>query len=349
MINEDINKLNNKTVIQIECDLCHKTFEMQVINIKSSKKKRLLENEKTDITKDYCRSCNIKLNKNKFPQCNSDYWTLEKKKEHSDKLNSVERISRKKTKYEYINEIDKIKNIIEGCLLGDGGLYIKNNKENAWFGYSSSSKQHAEFVHQYFKQFCTNNMQEIKTVNRFDKRTNKIYTIYRFSTMCLPEFTEYRNRFYPTGVKIIPKDIQISFETLLFWYIGDGHMSSQESILLHTNCFSLDDINYLCSKLEKYSATPQHKTKNTYVIYIPRVFANIFLQDIGNCPFDEYSHKWKITMCKNTETYAKYHNLYPLILNDYMYDHLSLDKLRRKYKIPKRYIVFMFEENNIKC
>lgn len=191
-----------------------------------------------------------------------------------------------------MNDSIDIQKIIEGCLLGDGHLELHKQGINANFDYTSSSKQHIEFIHKYFIDYCSENYKTIKIIEKFDKRTNKTYVSYRFKTKCHPIFTEQQSRFYKNRIKIIPQDLQIDKHSLLMWYIGDGQLSKDRGFIkLHTNSFKLNEVEHLCKLLNIFKAKPVIKEQNQYVIYIPRKKVKEFLTYIGVCPFNDYKHK----------------------------------------------------------
>lgn len=186
-----------------------------------------------------------------------------------------------------------VQNILDGCLLGDGCLYMGKKSKNACFLYRTSSEEHAKYIHNFFKQYCSDNYQILKKREIFDKRTEKTYVSYYFNTKCLPFFTENYNRFYENNIKIVPKNIKKNKELLLFWYIGDGELNKNNgTIKLHTNSFTESDVNFLCELLKDFKARKTIKDKNSFIITIPRFYSVKFLDFIGKCPIKDYSHKW---------------------------------------------------------
>jgi hypothetical protein len=245
-----------------------------------------------------------------------------------------------------------IQSVINGCLLGDGCLYMHKNCKNACFNYLSSSKQHVEFVHKYFKEYCTDNYKEIKRSEIYDKRTNKTYVNYHFRTKCLPFFTEYYYQYYIDNIKIVPKNIIIDNTVLLFWYIGDGQLDAKNMyIKLHTNAFTKDDVLFLCNSLNKYSANIMKKQKEEYLVRIPRLLVKDFLKDIGECPIKDYSHKWDYIPIKNKNIELNgikhYEKHYDNIKHDFMNNNISIYKLSIKYNVHIKCIKNYFNNNNI--
>lgn len=245
-----------------------------------------------------------------------------------------------------------IHNVLEGCLLGDGHLERMAETHNACFNYGSSSKEHTDYVHSFFKEYCSENYKKPKRVEVYDKRTNKTYVRYWFRTKHLPLFTNFHKLFYRDRIKIIPENLNISEASLLFWYIGDGELESHHGyIKLHTNSFKKEEVKSLCKLLGSFEARTVHKEKNQYIISIPRKNVKKFLSYIGDCPIKDYSHKWKETPYKNKNIELNgvnnYSILYPKIEKEFQNKTLTIYQLHKKYNVPIKSIKHFFETHNI--
>lgn len=242
--------------------------------------------------------------------------------------------------------------ILEGCLLGDGHLELHKNSKNACFSYGSSSKQHTIFIHNFFINFCSDNYQKIKRIETFDNRTNKTYVRYVFKTKCNNFFTEQQKRFYFNKKKMVPLDLTIDNKLLLMWYIGDGELEKKYGyIKLHTNSFTFDEVQFLCNLLKEFNANVSEKEKQQYIISIPRNKVKNFLCYIGECPIEDYKHKWKQVPYKNKNIEENginfYEKLYPLIENDFKINNYTIYKLSKKYNVPIKCIKNYFDKNKI--
>ena len=105
------------------------------------------------------------------------------------------------------------------------------------------------YLHKYFSTFCKNSP---KLRERFDKRTNKIYKTWHFSTLSLPLFTEFYNLFYKNKKKIVPINIidLIDPVSLAFFIMCDGY-NTKTGVALATNAFSNSDNELLIKALNK--------------------------------------------------------------------------------------------------
>lgn len=197
------------------------------------------------------------------------------------------------------NNIEK--EILDGCLLGDGMIELNSvNKKSCNLTYVSSIKEHVSYITTFFDRFHTkgfliNGLKQYKT---FDNRTKKEYTGYRYRTSCNKSFEEVRKRWYNDNKKCIPSDIKLSPKTCLMWYIGDGCLrkGNSKAIQLSTDSFEKKDINdLLLPQLSKFEAYVCSNNR----IYIPRRKTKEFLKFIGECPVDCYKYKWDIVEYKN--------------------------------------------------
>ena len=197
---------------------------------------------------------------------------------------------------------DEIQNsFLNGLLLSDG--YI--NKRDYTFSITSSSKQFLEFIMSKLPSNIWRN-NGIRVDFIFDKRTKKTLTSYRLISKSNEFFYDLRNKWYPDGIKKIPNDIIIDMHCLLGWYLGDGSLNQHhihqrtDSIKFCTNSFLVEDIeNILLPQLNKYHPRITFTEKKQPIITIPRSNCEKFLNDIGEAPFEDYKHKWKIYAYKN--------------------------------------------------
>lgn len=201
-----------------------------------------------------------------------------------------------------LNEIQK--DYLYGAMLGDGCLSKAKKGKNAQFVYTSKSKQHVEFVSSPFIEYSYDS--GIVKYDYFDKRTDKTYTRYQFRTITDKGFTDDYNLWYRDGIKHIPENLILNPIICLIWYIGDGGIcnsskNNSQSIKIATNCFEKhEQEEILLPQLKDFDARLciASKNKNTkenqYAIYIPKNKMNDFLTYIGDCPFEDYIHKWNV-------------------------------------------------------
>jgi hypothetical protein len=199
--------------------------------------------------------------------------------------------------------------ILEGCLLGDGGLFKAKTGKNYYFQYSSSQLEHTLFISKHFLEFAEGTVYEKGFVKRevFDKRTNKTYTNYSFRTRTLPIFTEFGDKWYKDRIKEIPKDLQLTDAHCLYWYIGDGCLlrdsksNKSADIKLATYCFTKDDVLFLNNQLKVFDAVVRYNESDCPYIRIRKRDTVKFLEYIGNDYPKCYDYKWNYSEYVNKQ------------------------------------------------
>ena len=140
-------------------------------------------------------------------------------------------------------------------------------------------------------------------------------------TLCFPThpvFTELRDKWYPNGKKIIPKDLIITPTVFLHWFLGDGNYNKSHGITLCTDSFSEKDVLTLINNLNKNYCIESYHRKLTNRIIIPNRYVFEIFNIIGQSPVYCYLHKWDTSIiesyfnrtCLNGECANKFNTLY---------------------------------------
>lgn len=224
------------------------------------------------------------------------------KKYDIDKISVRERNIRRKSDIKLSsNEQD----VILGGLLGDGCIFIdKQSYNNAMFMYSSTSKQHTEFIYSYLRNLCSD-----KGIRETHQK-NRSHNLYNFNTRKIPILAKIWAEWYEQqkdgkySKRNIPSDLKLNQLICLIWYIGDGGLRTrkkginfpQQALSLATNNFKKEYIeDILLPQLSEFDAYLEATSnEGQYLITIPRRKISDFLSYIGDCPFDDYRYKWDI-------------------------------------------------------
>jgi hypothetical protein len=76
---------------------------------------------------------------------------------------------------------------------------------------------------------------------------------FEFYTVRHPLFTELRNKWYPCGIKVVPRDIVLNPEILAWWFCDDGYNKRGRKEAAFSTCsFSDDDCRYLIEQLKAF-------------------------------------------------------------------------------------------------
>jgi ubiquinol-cytochrome c reductase cytochrome b subunit len=128
---------------------------------------------------------------------------------------------------------------------------------------------------------------EIPVIQTRKGTNGQIRYFYRFRTYTYSSFNWIYEQFYPKGLlgvpmpletqrKVVPQiiDQYLSPLALAVWIMDDATLHKNKGLRFCTNCFTLKEVQYLASVLEKKYGlnTSIHKTGvvNQYGLYIPK-------------------------------------------------------------------------------
>ena len=131
-----------------------------------------------------------------------------------------------------------------------------SDKANARLVFRQGYKNASYLLHLYdlFQEYVLT-PPKISTVK--DKKNGNLRYNLSFATLALPCFNELYELFYTstadtTGKKIIPSNISdlLTPVSLAYWIMDDGSFTGS-GLKLHTNAFSIEELNILKEALEK--------------------------------------------------------------------------------------------------
>ena len=180
---------------------------------------------------------------------------------------------------------------INGELLGDGCLQSRS-PYSASFTYTSKYLEYINYISNTLKSFGIE--QSGKIAKYHDKRYNVYF--YCYCSRSYAELLPIRKQWYPKGIKIIPKDIELTFLICRQWYLGDGNLHHEKKgrpcNILNTCGFSVSGVNWLVKQLIKlgFKAT---RRPGCNTIRISAYSTKVFLDYIGNSPVKCYNYKFE--------------------------------------------------------
>ena len=202
--------------------------------------------------------------------------------------------------------------VINGSLLGDA--FITKPQKEHWN--ASLSKRNIYYDHLlYFAKQVLIQSPENRISGPFESSTNLTpngVPTHFFNTYKHPEITSLRKQWYPKGIKVIPRDIELTKESLLHWFLDDGYSyvvrqkyktSTYTSVRVFfcTQSFTKPDQLWLCQLLQekfglKFSLRKKGLKKDgteAYIMALSESQTNYFFDLIGECPVDSLKYKWK--------------------------------------------------------
>lgn len=201
-------------------------------------------------------------------------------------------LSEKKIKGRSKNLIEKKKNlklnllqkkILPGILLGDAHLSTQDNGKTYRLHFYQSEKHKHYVFHLYdiFKEWCLSEPKIIERTYNSGVYKGKKATMISFKTVSSGSFRFYAHVFTHKNsekklklTKKLPKLIHrwLTPISLAYWYMDDGSIKDKKSkaVYLHTQGFSLNEVQLLCEVLQnKFNLLAKPvKKKDKYQIYI---------------------------------------------------------------------------------
>lgn len=150
--------------------------------------------------------------------------------------------------------------IINGLMLGDG--CISYPRSTSKYPRLTNVRKASDI--EYLKWQCEKLQcfysATPKLYSKLDIRTQKTYNSCYVSSRSAPAFKEFYGKWYPSGKKIVPRDLVLTPLTIAIWFCDDGHMrfsNDLEKVIFvkfSTDGFTKTDTEFLASLLSnKYS------------------------------------------------------------------------------------------------
>lgn len=177
--------------------------------------------------------------------------------------------------------------IIEGLLLGDGGIYPNPKTCNLVIG----------SVHKDYIEFLQNNLKLLHNKNiNMSHRNSREKPFYSCRSKNNKALESFRKNWYKDQ-KQVPTNFIISPLSLLHWFIGDGTISKNH-IQFCTDSFNLDSIQILDTQINSLNIETtitqvKNRRSNGYRINIyKKQSRDLFYNYIGESPTKSFLYKW---------------------------------------------------------
>jgi len=180
--------------------------------------------------------------------------------------------------------------IINGELLGDGSLYLSGSyRSNACFSHSTANFHYGQYLYDKLNKL---NVPLLPSETLPARNSSKPQ--FRTRTKTNKYWTKLWSKWYINGQKCVPRDLILTKESCLHWYLGDGYL--EKAVKFSTCNFSIEDISFLVGLLGHcgFKASANKRSGGYYVIRIFKKDSFDFLEWIGDCPTKRYEHKWRL-------------------------------------------------------
>ncbi len=181
------------------------------------------------------------------------------------------------------------KEIIIGCILGDGYLRKIPNRKDAFLeiNHSVKAKEYADWKYKELENI-------VKSAPRIRRQNKGVFKqAYRFFTRQMPELSQLWESFYENGKKVIPKGFTLTPLALAVWFMDDGSKTQKGDVYLNSQQFDFASQRRLLHALRILGIRARMNKDGKYYrirIYkesLPRFFKLIF-------PYIHPSMRYKI-------------------------------------------------------
>lgn len=138
--------------------------------------------------------------------------------------------------------------IVNGTLLGDASIY-KDGRYS--FGQKAIHKGYVEFVHDAM----------LPLAGEITPTSKGKFVSYRFRSL-KGHFDEWRARWYPNGIKIVPPDLILNWEIIAFWFADDGGNNQvNKCVLMCCESFTEIEVDGLIDQMKALDVNDLTKNK----------------------------------------------------------------------------------------
>lgn len=137
----------------------------------------------------------------------------------------AERLLRRPETYQAVSLAQHENEVLDGLMLGDGCLSLGQHSRNPCLSITrtSADMDYLRWTADVFRARLTSSSISVRDVA--DARTKKTYGSARLRTRCDPAFLSGRDRWYPSGTKVVPEDLSLSAVTVAVWFADDDSVT----------------------------------------------------------------------------------------------------------------------------
>lgn len=203
--------------------------------------------------------------------------------------------------------------IIDGCLLGDGMLKKWDKRSNVSLPVFRKKNKFYDHI-LWVGSLLFANGPEKRIEEKQGKLREKRFPIFILTSLTHDSLRSFFERWYPAATdyqKVVPHDIDLTPTTLLHWFLDDGSTSwrpDRSNSVRLTFCsesFTEDDNEFLSKSINRrYALRAKVSPTNSgtgWRIKIPESKVADFFDIIGPCPsqVSSMAYKWKLPGKRN--------------------------------------------------
>lgn len=211
--------------------------------------------------------------------------------------------------------------IIDGIVIGDGGINVNKNTMVSRVSIGGAHKEFIQYCHKLLSPYLPGELFYSSSNGRKDG-----IGMWGIHTKYHPDLYKMYKRWYnEDGVKIIPEDVSFDSISLMLWYLGDGSLSSanknnSQTLYFSTNSFERESIErILVPKFESIGIETTRITSDNRLFLKTKSIIPFLKYIGGESPVKCYSYKFDVAewRCKRQmrETASELHLDYNKLAN----------------------------------
>ena len=197
--------------------------------------------------------------------------------------------------------------VIEGCLLGDGFLQKWNKNSKNSYPYFIKRNKYYDHI-RYVSKILFEDKWRDRIKESDEKSLGKRHTVFTLRSLSNKKLQFYYERWYPEQndhKKTIPKDIEVTSNLLLHWFLDDGNSYrrrknskiKQVIITFCSECFTKEEQQMISEKINnRYKLDCKvvpYSDGTGWRIKLPQSKTSLFYNIIGPCPVPSMEYKFK--------------------------------------------------------
>lgn len=222
---------------------------------------------------------------------------------------------------------NKEQDVITGLMLSDAHLRKPGPNRRVHMAFTL---KYADFASSIQKQLISLPWGKSSVYRYADRRTGKTYVQNRITTKVSDYLTSIYPLWYNNGKKVVPEDLAINSEVLLWWYLGDGHLHKKKNrpnyrrICLSTDSFSDEEIQRLIELLQDMLGDSSIYEEHKRIMIASDALCS-FVSKVGDIsPVSIYQYKFDFGQYADPDYKAKSYKSRPLAY---------INKFRKRHKV----------------
>lgn len=135
------------------------------------------------------------------------------------------------------------KEVIVGCLIGDGSLEKSGKHYRLRIGHTIRHRDYVRWKYALLQRLCITEPQYVPATRSI-----------RIGTIGHTELSTIRHQWYINGIKTVPLDFKLTPLMIAIWFMDDG-CKQGKSVDFSVHCFSKESIQILQKGLEEFGVT----------------------------------------------------------------------------------------------